>query len=97
MCVLAALPAVHCLDWTAANCSQLHYWAGTCTHNVAATAAAPHLQVVITKLRQLHTNAGLTTAQFLAMDTAIQATWKAAGDALRIRFQAMPHGLSLVW
>ena len=77
---------------TALPCHPPHCQA---PESAAATAAAP--QVVITKLRQLHTDAGLATAQFLAMDTAIQATWKAAGDALRIRFQAMPHGLSLVW
>jgi len=72
--------------WT--DCSQLHW---------AAAAAAAAAQVVITKIRQLHTDAGLTTAQFQAMEGAIQAAWKAAGDSLRVRFQAMPHGLSLVW
>ena len=42
----------------------------------------------IYQVRQLASEAGLTTAQFISMETAIQTTWKSAGDALRIKFQA---------
>ena len=36
-------------------------------------------------------DANLTMEQFISMETTIQATWKSAGDALRIKFQAMPQ------
>jgi putative membrane protein len=53
-------------------------------------------QVVVTKVRQLAMDANLSLEQFLAMETVIQQTWKSAGDALRIKFQAMPQGVALV-
>lgn len=40
--------------------------------------------------------ANLTMEQFQAMEGMIQVTWKAAGDSLRIKFQAMPLGISLM-
>ena len=49
------------------------------------------LQVVVTKVRQMAADASLTMEQFIAMETTIQTTWKSAGDALRIKFQAMPQ------
>jgi hypothetical protein len=52
--------------------------------------------VVVTKVRQLAMDANLSLEQFLAMETVIQQTWKSAGDALRIKFQAMPQGVALV-
>ena len=53
--------------------------------------------MITIRLRQLQDEAELTTAQFIAMSNAIDGAWKAASIALRIRFQAMPHGLCLVW
>ncbi|GAX76520.1 hypothetical protein CEUSTIGMA_g3966.t1 [Chlamydomonas eustigma] len=53
-------------------------------------------QVVVTKVRQLAHDANLSQEQFQAMETVIQQTWKSAGDALKIKFQAMPQSLSLV-
>ena len=51
----------------------------------------PPRQVVVTKVRQMAADAKLSMEQFIAMETTIQATWKSAGDALRIKFQAMPQ------
>ena len=51
----------------------------------------PPWQVVVTKVRQMAADAKLSMEQFIAMETTIQATWKSAGDALRIKFQAMPQ------
>ena len=45
----------------------------------------------MTKVRQMAADASLTMEQFIAMETTIQTTWKSAGDALRIKFQAMPQ------
>lgn len=53
-------------------------------------------QVVVTKMRQLAFDAKLPMEQFICMEQTIQATWKSAGDALRIKFQAMPQGVSLI-
>jgi len=53
--------------------------------------------VIIIRLRQLQDEAEVTDVQFIAMGNAIDGAWKAASTALRIRFQAMPHGVSLVW
>ncbi len=47
-------------------------------------------------MRQLAFDAKLPIEQFISMETAIQQTWKSAGDALRVKFQAMPQGISLV-
>jgi len=53
-------------------------------------------QVVVTAVRKLAYEANLPMEQFTAMETVIQATWKSAGDALRIKFQAMPEGVTLM-
>ena len=50
----------------------------------------------MTKMRQMASEANLTMEQFQAMEGMIQATWKSAGDALRIKFQAMPLGITLM-
>ena len=47
-------------------------------------------------MRQLAFDAKLPMEQFQAMEAMIQGTWKSAGDALRIKFQAMPQGVSLI-
>ncbi|KAG1666969.1 hypothetical protein FOA52_004252 [Chlamydomonas sp. UWO 241] len=53
-------------------------------------------QVVVTAVRKLAKEANLSMEQFMSMETVIQATWKSAGDALRIKFQAMPEGVTLM-
>ena len=47
--------------------------------------------MVVTKMRQMAHDAKLSTQEFICMENTIQATWKSAGDALRIKFQAMPQ------
>ena len=48
-------------------------------------------QVVVTKMRQMAYDAKMPMEHFMSMENNIQATWKSAGDALRIKFQAMPQ------
>jgi predicted membrane chloride channel (bestrophin family) len=53
-------------------------------------------QVVATAIRQLVKEADLKMEQFTAIEALVQSTIKASGDALRIKFQAMPQGLTLM-
>lgn len=48
-------------------------------------------QVVATAVRNLVREANLPMEQFISVETLIQATIKSSGDALRIKFQAMPQ------
>ena len=45
----------------------------------------------MTKMRQMAYDAKMPMEHFMSMENNIQATWKSAGDALRIKFQAMPQ------
>ncbi len=53
-------------------------------------------QVIMTKIRQLAAKADLSMEQFISMESMIQQTWKSAGDAVRVKFQAMPQSVTLV-
>lgn len=53
-------------------------------------------QICVTKIRQLAHDSRLSTEQFIAMDSVIQQTWVRASDAVRINYQAMPQGVSLM-
>ncbi len=53
------------------------------------------LKVVVTMVRKLVIDAKLPMEHFQAMEATIAMTWKSAGDALRVKFQAMPNGEKL--
>ena len=53
-------------------------------------------QVVVTALRSLIKEANLPMEQFISVETLVQATIKSSGDAVRIKFQAMPQGVTLI-
>ena len=52
-------------------------------------------QVVAIALRSLIKEANLPIEQFISVETIIQSTIKSSGDAVRMKFQAMPQGVSL--
>lgn len=54
------------------------------------------MQLVVTKMRQMAFDAKLPMEQFVAMENLIQTTTRSSGDAIRIKFQALPHGVSLI-
>uniref|UniRef100_A0A7R9Z3M3 Uncharacterized protein n=1 Tax=Chlamydomonas euryale TaxID=1486919 RepID=A0A7R9Z3M3_9CHLO len=53
-------------------------------------------QVVVTAVRKLVSEAELPMEHFTAIEGTIAAAWKAGGDAIRIKFQAMPQSLTLM-